>query len=541
MSPGPLAPPSLRARLLAAASGVVLTALLVFTGWTWRLDAHLYDLAASRMGPPVEGRIVVVAIDQQSLAELGRWPWPRSTHARLLDVLAAAGVRGVALDLLFVEPAPDPAEDRALAEAIERMGHVVLPVHADETAPGGAPVELLPIDPLSRGVVLGHAEIPLDRDGVARASFLRAGLGSPYWPSMALALVSPNAPADRLPGKRNEEPLPDSALLWVRDHEVLVPYVRPPDDFHHLSYVDVLHGRFPAQALRDAWVVVGMTASGLASSVRVPGDELVPGLHYQANAVNMIAGGHAVTPLTPRQLLLVSLLLVLAPLLLCGLQVMRPMWRSLLACMVAAPVLSLLLLWLGRVWFAPGPALLVLLLGLAVWLGLRMRRTQRQAQSDPLTRLANRNRFDENLALELRAAQRTGNPLSVMMLDIDHFKQLNDGHGHATGDAVLKALAGVLRERARRPRDLVARLGGDEFALLLPETGPATARDMAQGILDDVAALALKSPELPRFGVSIGIHAGPDPAGASPAQMVELADQALYCAKEQGRNRAHLG
>jgi diguanylate cyclase (GGDEF)-like protein len=541
MSTGPLAPPSLRALLLAAVGGLALTAWLVSGGWTWRMDAHLYDLATARMGPQVEGRMVVVAIDQQSLAELGRWPWPRSTHARLLDVLGTAGARGVALDLLFVEPAEDPAQDRALAQAIERMGHVVLPIHADETAPGGAPVELLPIDPLSRGVVLGHAEIPLDRDGVARASFLRAGLGSPYWPSLAVALVRPDAAADTLPGKRNPHPSPESPLLWVRDNEVLVPYVRPPDDFLHLSYVDALHGRFPPQALRDAWVVVGMTASGLASPVRVPGDELVPGLHYQANAVNMIAGNHAITPLTPRALLLVSLALVLAPLLLCALPAMRPMWRPLLACLVAAPALSLLLLWLGHTWFPPASALLVLLLGLLVWLALRMRRTQRQAQSDPLTHLANRTRFDESLALELRAAQRTGQPLSVMMLDIDYFKQLNDGHGHATGDAVLKALAGVLRERARRPRDLVARLGGDEFALLLPETGAATAQAMAEGILHDLATLDAQAPELPAFSVSIGIHCGPDSTDLKPAQMVQLADQALYCAKEQGRNRAHLG
>ena len=138
--------------------------------------------------------------------------------------------------------------------------------------------------------------------------------------------------------------------------------------------------------------------------------------------------------------------------------------------MAGTLLLSVALLRFGHVWFSPVPALLVLALGASLWIYRLLRQTHKQAQSDALTGLANRTRFDQALDQELRMARRSGQPLSLLVMDIDHFKQLNDSQGHAAGDAALKALGRILRSRARRPRDLVARLGGDEFAVLLPET-----------------------------------------------------------------------
>jgi diguanylate cyclase (GGDEF)-like protein len=194
------------------------------------------------------------------------------------------------------------------------------------------------------------------------------------------------------------------------------------------------------------------------------------------------------------------------------------------------------------------PAVIVLALGALLWLYRLLRRTQRQAQSDSLTGLANRSRFDTALDQELRAARRTGQPLSLLVLDIDHFKQLNDGQGHAAGDAALKGLARVLRSRARRPRDLVARLGGDEFAVLLPETTAQAAATIATTIHVDLANMGarphgISAAATPPFTASIGIHthlAGDD---LGPEDVFDRADAALYRAKQTGRNRSfsHTG
>ena len=134
------------------------------------------------------------------------------------------------------------------------------------------------------------------------------------------------------------------------------------------------------------------------------------------------------------------------------------------------------------------------------------------------------------------------------MIDIDHFKQLNDSQGHAAGDAALKALGRILRSRARRPRDLVARLGGDEFAVLLPETSAQAAATIATTLHVDLANLGRKphgtnAGSAPPFTASIGIHTHMTGDDAGPEDVCDRADAALYRAKQTGRNRSvgHTG
>ena len=169
----------------------------------------------------------------------------------------------------------------------------------------------------------------------------------------------------------------------------------------------------------------------------------------------------------------------------------------------------------------------------------KWRRKPRRAQSDPLTGLANRHRFDEALALELRSAQRSGQPLSLLLLDVDHFKGLNDSQGHPAGDKVLRTLSGVLRDRARRPRDLVARLGGDEFAILLPETSSQAAAAIATTVHVDLANLAAQNNAAsPAFTISVGIHTTRQGETTTATEVFERTDAALYQAKQAGRNRS---
>lgn len=159
-----------------------------------------------------------------------------------------------------------------------------------------------------------------------------------------------------------------------------------------------------------------------------------------------------------------------------------------------------------------------------------------QSIKDPLTGLFNRRYLEETLAREVARAQRTNAPLAVVVADLDHFKRINDTHGHPAGDAVLKAAAQAL-QRSIRASDLACRFGGEEFVLLLPDCPPEAAAAKAQGICDTLRTIVCHE-----GGAIIGITASFGVAvfpgdGADGAQLLKQADLALYEAKRQGRDR----
>jgi diguanylate cyclase (GGDEF)-like protein len=173
---------------------------------------------------------------------------------------------------------------------------------------------------------------------------------------------------------------------------------------------------------------------------------------------------------------------------------------------------------------------------------------RRTATLDPLTEIANRRVFDEALDCEWKRAQRHSQPLSLMLVDIDHFKAFNDHYGHPAGDACLKAFANTLRKLTARATDRVARYGGEEFALLLPGTHAAGAKAVAYrllALLEDAAIPHGHSPVAEHVTASIGIStfAPTDEALARSAcassahDLVVAADRALYEAKQNGRCR----
>lgn len=159
------------------------------------------------------------------------------------------------------------------------------------------------------------------------------------------------------------------------------------------------------------------------------------------------------------------------------------------------------------------------------------------AVTDGLTGLYNHRHFYERLALEVERSQRNGLPLSLLMIDVDHFKEYNDRHGHPAGDELLRELARLLAE-GRRRNDFVARYGGEEFGVVLVDTDKLTAAKVAERLREEVAAHPFpRASEQPGgfLSISIGVAAFPDDAGGVEA-LVRAADDALYEAKRGGRN-----
>lgn len=163
-----------------------------------------------------------------------------------------------------------------------------------------------------------------------------------------------------------------------------------------------------------------------------------------------------------------------------------------------------------------------------------------QATTDPLTGLANRRQFEDVLNSRLDESSRYGRPLSVLLLDLDSFKKINDGHGHAAGDLVLVAVAGALRRGLRRS-DLPARLAGDEFVALLPETGGAKALTLAERVCAEIATLRVSvGDSVVTPTASVGVATSDGRSSVDPAGLLAAADGAAYAAKSRGKNAAYL-
>jgi diguanylate cyclase (GGDEF)-like protein/PAS domain S-box-containing protein len=163
------------------------------------------------------------------------------------------------------------------------------------------------------------------------------------------------------------------------------------------------------------------------------------------------------------------------------------------------------------------------------------------ALTDGLTGIANRRAFDEALAREWSRTLRTGSKLSLLLMDIDHFKSFNDSLGHQVGDDCLRAVASAIAGFARRPNDLAARYGGEELALILADTDMAAAMEIADAARSSVEGLLI--PHAGKAGyvtVSIGVATTVAQVGGSvtmPQGLLQAADTALYKAKSNGRNR----
>jgi len=160
------------------------------------------------------------------------------------------------------------------------------------------------------------------------------------------------------------------------------------------------------------------------------------------------------------------------------------------------------------------------------------------ATTDPLTGALNRRAFEERAAQELQRARRQDSPLCLALLDLDHFKQINDQHGHQAGDEVLRQFSRLCQQQARRT-DLFARYGGEEFIFLLPDTDAHSARHLLERLRLALTDLEITTPGGPlRVSVSIGLASVR--ANDDLYRLQGVADAALYRAKQGGRNRIEL-
>jgi len=271
-------------------------AWLAFKPGLAQLDMLVYDRMLPLAAHPPSDDILIVAIDERSLAALGRWPWPRSVHARLLSELADAGVASVLLDMFLTEPSETPREDAELARAMGRLP-VFLPMMAERETRSPQMSDFGFVRPLplfeaqARGV--GHGELLLDADGVARGLYMQVGpVGSPQ-PYVGLLVARGTADG--------REGIIDPAG-WRYAGHLRLSYAGPAGSYPRASYVDVLAGLVPRDRLRGRTVLVGATAPGLGDQIFAPAAVragLLPGVEVHANAIDQLMHRGAIRELSP--------------------------------------------------------------------------------------------------------------------------------------------------------------------------------------------------------------------------------------------------
>lgn len=346
--------------------------------WLWRFDVVLYDTALSYRSAAPDPDIVIVAIDDRSLSDIGRWPWSRAVHAALIERLEAAGVRVVAFDVILHErTVGDALADEVLAQRIARHGRVVLPVTYGRHAADGDG-ESLPAGMFREAAaVLGHIHIELDPDGIARSLYLWEGLGEPRHPQLALAALQLAEPerATTYPA-----PAAQASGGWRRAGWFHIPFLGPPGSFRYVSYGDVLRGEVPSAVLRDAVVFVGSSAVGLGDMVPSPTSghaSLMPGVEVHATVYHALRHGHMLQHASLAATAAFNLLVVL--LLMVAMLRLRP--RAAMLAAFGMAVLALSLSWsmlqYAMLWLPPSVAVLVCLLAYPLWSWRRLEASRR--------------------------------------------------------------------------------------------------------------------------------------------------------------------
>lgn len=337
------------------------------SGQLTRIDTALYDFAIGLAPIDADPALVLVEIDEASLAQIGRWPWPRAIHAALLEYLSRMGARAIALDLLLVESGSD---DQILADSMKRSVPIALPVSGHEEADGFA-WPLYPAYETGARARLGHAHFRVDADGFVRGlSLEEAGR-----PAFAIAILNAAgrpivAERARAAVARADSARRDQALAtgrWPTSVFTLLPRVTPVGD--RISYAALMRGEIDPARIRDRVVLVGATARGLGDSYAnavIDANPLAAGVQLHAATFSAIASDRLIGRLGFGWHAVIAAAVLLATMGL--LYRVRPRYGLPVVLLASAAVvaLSVKLLQTGF-WMPPGGTLVAVLLAYPLW------------------------------------------------------------------------------------------------------------------------------------------------------------------------------
>ena len=341
--------------------------------WTQRADAMLLDFAMEWRAQTADDRIVIVEIDDRSLAEVGNWPWDRSRHADLVRKLSTASPELVVFDILFLEPT-GPASDDDLANAIMESDRTLLPhTFTGKAGTYGEMTAVLPITQLAAAsMAMGHVAVFPDPDGVVRRYNPIVSADGRQWPHLAISTAG-------LMGIENAE--------TVSPAQVPITTMLPSGAFRTVSAGDVIAGRTPADFIDGKIVIIGATAQGLGDRYSVPeyAGRIMAGAEIQANFLNATINQELVQPFNI-QWVGIWLVICIACVFI-ALWKLPPTWalRACVAMTLAIIAISILAVVVAGVWIPVASAVLSILIAYPLWGWRRLSSVSRFLEDEAAT------------------------------------------------------------------------------------------------------------------------------------------------------------
>jgi adenylate cyclase len=536
------------------------------------------------MVPPAD--VVVLAIDDASLAQLGRWPLPRTRWAEMVDRLAAAGARTVALDLLLVEPEQGSSGvgltpgDLALRDALKAQGNAVLamallfqstmPITAEqhaileaagysvirrpaesESQPQAAEGALLPLTPFAQVASLGHVTLILDEDGSLRRIHLALAVGDVMVPAFPVVVVR------RHLGLASDQvvlsldgylALGEERFALDRTLALPVNYYGPAGTVPTYSLASLLAGDIPDSVLAGKLVVVGVTALGLRDTYPSPFDKLLPGVEMLATSMgNMLAGEPLLRPLGIENWEAAAT--VFAALLAWALaNLARPQVAAILGLLALAlwPIGAYLAFTELNLWLAAAWPMLSFILTAVLLAGGRSaheRRLRREAerQRRNLARYVSPVLADQLASEEEPTFEHPLQPAAILFCDLSGFTRLAEAEGPEATARFLRELHGRIEEAVTAHRGIIVQFLGDGALVLFGLPAP-TPDDPVRALACARQLVAALATWRPGSRSRAGLHYGPvviaRVGGAAQAQLAAAGDTVNVAARLEGLAKA---
>ncbi|MBL4799156.1 MAG: CHASE2 domain-containing protein [Oleispira sp.] len=329
--------------------------------WTQTANFSLYDTQLKNLSIPADKKILIIEIDEQSLSLIGEWPWPRSYHGQLIELLTQAEVGVIAYNVVFSHSNSEDRNDIALSQAIEKNGRTILPLYFDRLTKTGEVSEVLPANSFRNYASLGHVNSYLDSDGTLRSIRLIDRFSDRHWLHFSLATLLFNQPS--------------STDVEGTEKDVFIPFVTQ-GDFDRVSFVDVLTGIVPIEVLAQRTIFVGMTATSMGDPLLTPVDDngrQSPAVDINANVYQALKNDSLILPLPVIACAVInSFVILLALYLIPRLSGMQQIVMT-AVCFITVWFITYGLLMLGY-WYASSGLMMALLVIPFIWNLLRLSR-----------------------------------------------------------------------------------------------------------------------------------------------------------------------